>query len=158
MREPKECWTDSDDPDKVLWGMSWRAIVIGVVALILCIAGSWAVFGLKVFTSPVKGAGEVVIANNDAKNRIQSQARFEALYHGIIAADKNLDILAATVKAHPNDRIAQQTLDGARIGCNQFVEDYNAEARKTTSADWRSWDLPSEINDIDPATDCKEGN
>lgn len=156
MKKEREYYIDSDDPDKVLWGMSWRAIVIGIVLIILCVGGGWAIFGLKVFTSPIKGAGDVVIANNDAKNRVQAQARFEALFNGIQAIDKNLDVLHDAMVANPKDRIAAETYRGTVMSCNIAVGDYNAEARKTLSVDWRTWDLPAQIDPNDPTTDCKE--
>jgi hypothetical protein len=126
---------------------------IVVVALFLC---GWAGWAIKVAMSPVKGTGDVIIKNQDADNRIRSQAKFEDLYNDIIAKDKNLDILAATALAHPNDRIAQENLNGARMICNSTVADYNAEARKITSQDWMSKDLPHQIDGTDPSTDCKE--
>lgn len=124
-----------------------------LVALFLC---GWAGWAIKVAMSPIKGTGDVIIKNQDANNRIQSQKRFEELYHGIVAADKNLDVLAATVKAHPNDRIAQQNYDGNIMACNGLVSDYNAEARKMTSKDWITADLPYQIDGSNPSTDCKE--
>lgn len=127
--------------------------LLGAIVLVTLMAwGGWAI---KVALSPVKGAGDVIIKNNDADNRIQSQRKFEELYHGILAMDANLDTFAATVKAHPNDRVAQDNLNGNMIACRAQVANYNAEARKLTSKDWKSWDLPEEINLNDPATDCK---
>lgn len=152
----REYYTDSDNPDKVLWGLSWRGILVGFLLIVVCLAANWFTWGVKVLTSPIRGAGDVVIANNDAGNRVAAQAQFERLYNGIIAADKNLDVLAATMKAHPLDRIAQTTYDGAVMACNTFVADYNAEARKTLSVDWRTWDLPAQIDETNHATDCKE--
>lgn len=125
---------------------------LAIVLLILCGWGGWAI---KVALSPVKGAGDVIIKNNDADNRIQSQKRFESLYNGILAIDANLDVLAATVKAHPEDRIAQTNLDGNIMGCNSQVAAYNAAAREITSKDWKTWDLPEQIDPNNPLTDCK---
>jgi len=124
-----------------------------ILALILC---GWGAYAVKVAMSPVKGAGDVIIKNQDADNRIQTQRKFEELYHGIVAIDKNLDVLARTAKAHPEDRIAQQNYDGNVMACNNQVAAYNAEANKTTSKDWISKDLPFEIDPNNPATDCKE--
>jgi len=126
---------------------------MAVIALVLC---GWAGWGIKVALSPVKGTGDVIIKNQDADNRIQSQKKFEELYAGIIAIDKNLDILAATAKAHPNDRFAQANYEGNVMGCHNQVAAYNAEARKITSKDWMSKDLPQQIDETDPRTDCKE--
>lgn len=127
--------------------------VFGVVAI--CVILSFVGYGVKVAFSPVKGVGDTIIKNNDADNRIRSQAEFEKMYHGIIALDKNITVLAATAKSRPNDVIAQQSYQGTVLGCNQAVAAYNAEARKITSKDWKSADLPHEIDDTNPTTDCK---
>lgn len=126
---------------------------LAVIALALC---GWGGYAIKVALSPVKGAGDTILKNQDADNRIAAQKKFEILYNDILAKDKNLDILAATVKAHPNERIAQDNLDGAKMICNAAVADYNAESEKTLSKDWMRADLPSKITGSNPATDCKE--
>lgn len=126
---------------------------VAVIALVLC---GWGGYAIKVALSPVKGAGDTILKNQDADNRIAAQKKFEILYNDILAKDKNLDILAATVKAHPNERIAQDNLDGAKMICNAAVADYNAESEKTLSKDWMRADLPSKITGSNPATDCKE--
>lgn len=125
------------------------AVLVGGIVLSL---GIW---GLKVAFSPVRGAGDVRIKDNSATNRIRAQELFYTMYNGIVASDKNLDVLAATVKAHPNDRVAQMSYDGAMLGCNQAVAAYNAETHKVTSKNWLDPDLPYEITGSDPATDCK---
>jgi hypothetical protein len=143
--------TQERDP---FWARHPVITVIAVfITLTLC---GWAGYAIKVAMSPVKGAGDVIIKNQDADNRIQTQKKFEELYHGIVAIDKNLDVLARTAKAHPEDRIAQQNYDGNVMACNNQVAAYNAEANKTTSKDWISKDLPGVIDPNDPATDCKE--
>ena len=126
---------------------------LAVVALLLC---GWAGWAIKVAMSPVKGVGDTIIKNQDANNRIAAQKKFEVLYNDILVKDKNLDILAATAKAHPNDRIAQDNYSGAIMICNAAVGDYNAESEKTLSKDWMRADLPAKISASNPATDCKE--
>lgn len=133
-----------------------RPVASVFIAIIALFVLGWIGWGIKVAMSPVKGTGDVIIKNQDADNRIQAQAKFEKLYNGIIALDKNIDPFAATVRAHPNDRIAQQNLDGQIQMCNNAVAEYDAESEKTLSKDWKREDLPLKINTDDPRTDCKE--
>ena len=61
----------------------------------------------------------------------------------------------AAVKADPGDRTAKQNLTGTTTYCLSAVAEYNAEARKYSSKEFRDADLPDRIDTTDPATDCK---
>lgn len=126
--------------------------VLGIVLVVAIPIGVW---GFRVATADVKGRGDTEIKDKSAPNRIRAQEQFYAMYNGILAADRNLDTLAATAKAHPNDRIAGTSYDGAVLGCNQAVAAYNAETHKITSKNWLDPELPYEITGSDEATDCK---
>lgn len=146
-------YREHDKMGAAIGGRGLLVIVILVVFFGLLGGGIWFA---KVQTSGVKGAGDVKRTNNSAPNRIAAQKEFEALYAGVIAADKRIDQAAAALKRSPNDYTAQVRYDGSLSFCVGLVADYNAKARGTTSMDWRSADLPPQILDLDPTTDCKE--
>ena len=150
-----EEWYNSSNPTKVVRGGTWRAIVwvlvvLGVIALI-----SIGVWGFRVITSDVKGQGDAVIIKNSANNRIAAQEQFEQLYADIKASDQKITVAAAAVAADPNDKTAQQNLTGMQNYCLSVVGDYNALARKYSAEDFRSVDLPVQIDQSLPSTDCK---
>ncbi len=138
-------WHDSDNPTTVARGASWRAavwIVAAVVFFGLLGAGIW---GFRVVTSDVKGQGDAVRITNDGRNRLAQQAYFEQTYADIKAADLNLDL--------PGEDVEKA---GRLAYCRRLVADYNAAARKEVAEAFRSADLPPQITDTDPSTDCKE--
>lgn len=134
----------------------WK--ILGVALLVILVIGgiSVGIWGFRVATAPIKGDGDTVIMNQNAKNRVAAQAMLRDKYYGIIALDRNIDQFAATARAHPNDRIAQQNLDGQIMACRTAVEDYNAESGKVLVQDWHDDETPNRINDEDSRTDCKE--
>lgn len=145
-------WFESSNPDRVGASIGLRILLIlGVIALI-----SVGVWGFKVTTSDTKGAGDVTRRNNSGDNRIAAQQRFEKLYADVKAADLRIDTMATAKRETPADPIARTNYTGAVNYCIQTRADYDAEARKVTSQDWRSTDLPFQIDPTDPSTDCKE--
>lgn len=151
----RQSWLDSDNPDKVAAATGGRValwVIVGLLFTLILGGGLWA---LRVGTSDIKGQGDVTIKKNSAPNRIEAQEDFEELYADIKATDRKLDVYAAAVKAKPDDAIARTNLDGTTAYCLGVVGDYNAKARKILAADFKAVDLPSEIDDADPATDCK---
>lgn len=133
-----------------------RAVVwlIGILLLSALIGGvTW---GANVLLSDPKGRGDQIIQNNSAENRTAKQEKFEELYQAIVVADQRIAVAAAEHKAVPDDEPARIRYFGAIQFCQSTVADYNAETRKITSQDWRSPDLPYQVSDLDPTTDCKE--
>lgn len=131
----------------------WRIgawIVVAVLFLGALGVGIW-YFGVA--TSGVKGAGDATKQQNSAANRLNAQAKYASLYEGIIAADKNIDVLDATAKADPT-MVNKTNLAGAQNVCNQAVADYNRMATDVLTAQWRPANLPERVGD-DPMTDCK---
>lgn len=151
----KEYYIDSDNPDTVLWGLSWRGIIGVIVAVLLCAGLGWAGWAVKVATSDVKGAGDAQIKINSADNRIQSQELFQDLFRKVKEYDRGIDTLAEVVRISPTS-FNRTNLTGQILACQQAIEQYNAETDKISSAKWLSDDLPYKINENDPATDCKE--
>jgi hypothetical protein len=125
-----------------------------VLAFIVLIVGI--IYGIRVLTAPARGAGDQEIIVNDGRNRVNAQEWFESQYGQILAADAKLDQAAADVAAHPGDSFYQTNYTGLKNRCVDMVTAYNAEARKVSRGDWRSNDLPAQINATDLKTDCRE--
>ena len=135
-------------------GLSLAAwIVIGVLFVIALSAGIWA---FNVATSDVKGKGDATRQINSGKNRIASQETFEALFGQIKAYDRNLDQAAQDKKEHPGDSFYATNYSGLVKQCNDAVAQYDADAKKVSRAKWLTDDLPFQIDQNDPTTDCKE--
>ena len=143
---------DRDDRREVR-GFAWYGLrwLIAIIVLSSVLSGlGWAT---GVLFAPVKGKGEAYKTKESSTNRIAAQERFEDMYADIQAADLRIDTLTANAKAHPKDYTAQVQATGAVTYCQQVVNQYNAEARKYTAAQFRAADLPSSI---DAASTCSQ--
>lgn len=127
-----------------------------IVAVAACVALGIGIWGFRVATSEPKGRGDAAIEKNSAANWTTAQARFESLYAEIVAADRKVTLAHEALGTDPGNRTARDTYYGTRTVCLSIVADYNAAARTYLAADFRSADLPAQIGDADPATDCKE--
>lgn len=125
--------------------------ILGVVAFIALIAGG---FWLKVVLSDPIGQGNAIVQKNNSVNRINKQELFEDMYADVKATDRKLVIL----KAAATDATGKTNYASTQAYCFDVVAEYNAEARKFTATDFRSIDLPYQIDEFDPATDCKENS
>lgn len=121
------------------WIAAWTVGLVVLVGAIML-----ALWGFGVFTADVKGRGELIKTNKSAVNRIQKQEMFEQLYADVNGYKAKISVARDQVKADPSDSIAQTNLAGVRQQCIDTVQQYNAEARKVTSRDWRSADLPDQ--------------
>lgn len=127
------------------------AWTIGGVALILLVSVALWAFG--VFTSDVKGRGDVREENNSAVNRVQQQAYFEdtkASYDGALAKIPAARQAVKSATTHKEER--QVELDGLIQNCIDTAQAYNAQSRKQLAADWKAADLPRTLN----ATQCSQ--
>lgn len=125
-------------------GIGTGAIYVIVIGVVLMIIGG-VFWGINVATSNAKGAGDVVIKNNSAANRIEKQEKFEQM---IATVETNKALVAQHTKNvanNPDDKTASQTLLGVQSACVASVEKYNAETRKITSIDWKAVDLPESL-------------
>lgn len=139
------------DTRRAFW-YAWKWIAASVVAVLVIVVGLWV---LGVFSSGVKGAGEAHKTNQSATNRIAKQEMFEQLYQDIQVADKRIDVMAAA-RAEDPSYPNKVNYTAAVETCNTLVSNYDAEARKYTSQDWRDNALPSAIDQTDKKFDCKE--
>ena len=133
------------------FGLLW--IVVAVIFLGLIGVGIW---GFTVLTAGVKGSGDAVIEQQSSENWTAAQARFEDMYADIVATDRKITVAAQALALDPEDRTAKDTYLGTVNYCISVVGEYNAEARKFLSEDFRSADLPEQIGMNDTDTDCKE--
>lgn len=134
-----------------LSAIAWLLVAVAVIAVI-----GAAVWGVKVATSDVRGAGDVQRQVNSANNRIAAQEHFQALYGEIKAYDQQLDQAAADKKANPGDRYFAINYSGLVKQCIDARNQYNADANKITQAKWLDPALPQQIDPSNPDTDCKE--
>ena len=148
-------WHDSDNPSTVVRGGTWRAMIWVVAVVVFIVLISSALWAFGVFSSPIKGAGDAFKQQQSSTNRIVSQQRFEDLYQEVEAADRKLGPAKAALKADPDSQIKQTEFTGLQNYCIDVVADYNAEARKYLSSEWRAIDLPQKIDSFNTATDCK---
>jgi len=132
--------------------VTYKWVVAAIIAVLAIIAG---VFAWSVLIAKPQGAGEAYKTNQSGTNRIAKQEMFEQLYADIQNADNTVGLMAAAKLDDPS-YVNRTNYTAARAHCNELVTNYDAEARKYTSQDWRDNKLPSAINTEDPKFDCKE--
>lgn len=151
-----------------------RVKIILAVLLAVVIIAPVSIWGIRVATSDTRGAGNTEIERNSAENRIRAQAYFEQSFEDIKKFDLQIgdaqkaydDFVTNNPKPSADDLVAAQiygqqlnsrqvTLTGLQQQCQNTVANYDAEARKTLAAEWRSNELPYQIDDSSPETDCK---
>lgn len=176
MSTQRDKWHDSDDPERFARGAGWFGLKWGTIFVIAILALSAAIgavaWAAGVFTSDIKGRGDTIVRKNSANNRISAQAFFEDTYATVKAQDRKIDIAQQAladfqqtprpsedvVKAQQYDQQLQQLRNEARglqSICQDAVASYDSEARKTIRSQWRSDDLPYQIDTSDPDTDCQ---
>ena len=130
-------------------GIGWWVLIVLVV-----LAMGGLIWALTVALSAPKGAGDVIIQNNSADNRIAQQARFEDNYQEIVTSDQKIVLAKAQSDATPTDKTLQTNYTGLVGYCLSVTADYNADAGKILAKDWMSETLPKQIDPFDPNTDC----
>lgn len=157
MARDEQYEKDKREMDRAInYGMS-RGLKVSLVFLAVCLVlgGGWF---LKVALSDVKGRGDSVVKINDADNRLFQQGNFNDRYQGILAADKDIEAAYQAKKASPDDRTLEINYTGVIQHCNDLVGQYNSLARKIIAKKFKDFDLPSQIDDADSTTDCKENS
>lgn len=134
----------------------WRLglVIVSVMAAIAVIG--WGVWSLSVATSDVRGKGELHRQINAADNRRFAQEQFQTLLNDIKAYDRQLQQAADDKFEHPGDAFFATNYSGLRKQCLDAVGQYNAAANKISQARFRDVNLPYQVTDDDPATDCRE--
>lgn len=149
-------WYENPNPNAVARSGTWRVMVYIVAFVVFFGAIGVGLWAFGVFTSDVKGRGDATKIKNSGTNRIAAQERFEDMYADVLAADRRIDAQFNALKLDPDSSVAKINYNGAVNYCIEVVADYNAEARKYTAEQFRSTDLPAQIDDLDSTTDCKE--
>ena len=134
-------------------GKAVATVIGGILVVALVVVGVWVI---KVQTSGVRGEGNAIIKKNSAENWTAAQARFEGLYAEIEATDQKIVVAKQQMDLNPEDRTAQDNYFGTKTVCLSMVADYNSEARSFLSQDFRAADLPDQIDNRNPTTDCQE--
>lgn len=139
--------TDYMSTKRIIW--TAIACLVGVFVL------SWAGFALSVALSGPKGVGDAIKTKNSASNWTKAQAEFEDRHQEIISADRKIAVHKTALAADPKNPTLQTNFTGVTNVCMSAVADYNADSRKFLMEDFKSADLPYQIDDTNPATDCK---
>jgi len=132
-----------------------KIIWLSVLAVVVLVILSWGGYALSVAMSGPKGVGDAIKTKNSAKNWTDAQAGFEDSYQAIVSADKKIAVHQEALKAEPQSPILQTNLTGTTSMCISAVAQYNADSRKYLKEEFKSADLPYQIDSTDPATDCK---
>ncbi len=126
-------------------GLSVGAVITTIVVLFVCALAAL-LWWLGVFTSGIKGAGDVTRDQNNAKNREHWSQTFHSEFQqiqadqGVIAVLKRqADTTGATVQDRDN-------YTGAQNNCLQDVAQYNADATSVLGAPWIPAELPTRID------------
>lgn len=126
-------------------GFSLSAVLITASVLFVCALAAL-LWGLGVFTSGIKGAGDVTRDQNDAKNREHWSQTFNSEFQQIQADQDNLTVLKKTATATGASVQDRANYTGAQLNCRQDVAQYNADTASTLGARWLPQGLPTQIN------------
>lgn len=130
------------------WGFG-RILLIVLAAIVVVGGIGWAIWGLNVATSGVRGQGDGIIQNNSSENWIKQQAKFEELHAEYESTLVRRDQYKLVAEANPNDAIAAANYNGQISHCTDVVAKYNAATRSFLSEDWKSIDLPPSLDPED---------
>ena len=117
--------------------------IIGVA--LLCLALSGAGWVLKVALSPVKGAGDVIIQQNDADNMINAQRELRQRYTGLGAACTKIAIAQKARDDDPDNYVAKANYTAAKAHYVNLVAEYNALTGQLLAQKMLG-DLPEHVN------------
>ena len=120
------------------------AITIAVIVIALLIASLLWAFG--VFTSGVKGSGDVRRDQNNATNREHWSATFNSEFQQIQADQGVIATLKHQADAKNATAQDQANYLGAKNNCLQDVAQYNADASSTLGSPWVPEGLPAHID------------
>ncbi|MHB9857676.1 hypothetical protein [Streptomyces sp. YIM S03343] len=126
-------------------GFSLSAIAITCTVLFIC-GLSALLWWLGVFTSGIKGAGDVHRDQNNAKNREHWSATFNSEFEQIQADQENVATLKRQATAKGATAQDQANHLGAQLNCRQDVAQYNADTSSTLGAPWVPANLPNRLN------------
>lgn len=131
------------------WWTTLRGVIGGLV-IVLIVVGLVGLFTTGSIFFQAAAAKKTLqpridVKNYDSNNVIQKQEMFQQLYADIQGYKSNIAIARQAYKAQPTSE-NQTNLVGVQQQCVNTVQQYNAEAKKITSRQWRSKSLPYQIN------------
>lgn len=132
-----------------------KVIWLSILAVVAIVALSWGGWALSVAVSGPKGVGDAIKQKNSAENWTAAQARFEKQYAAVKGLDQKIGVHRSALEADPKNPVLQTNLTGVTSACVSAVAEYDAESRKFLSEDFKSTDLPYQIDQTNPLTDCK---
>lgn len=128
-------------------GTAWTGLSAAwLLLIVLLVAGITGIlWALGVFTSGIRGAGNVQRDQNSAANREHWSATFNAEFQQIQADTANLATLKSAATA-PGATVQDRTdYTGAQLNCRQDVAKYNADAANVLAAPWLPAGLPTTV-------------
>jgi hypothetical protein len=134
---------------------------LGLLFLAIWVLFAGLIFGFRVATAGIVGKGEAEIRIESANNRIEKQELFEILYADVRAYDDQINVTFDTLSSVTDDEdidFYRQILNGQKNQCIDATNQYNAEARKISSEQFRDSELPYQIDSLNPDFDCEEDN
>jgi hypothetical protein len=81
---------------------------------------------------------------------------FTTLYDDIVSADRSVNITAETLLGRPDDLTLETKLIGQKHYCLGLVSEYNARAKSFSQRELTAVNMPREIDQAAPETDCEE--
>ena len=124
------------------WARHPFLAVIGIALACLILSGiGW---GVKVALSPVKGAGDVIIQQNDADNMINSQRELVKRYEGLKAACARISIAKTAADGDPT-YTNKQNYTAAKASYQTLVAEYNALTQQLLAKNMLG-DLPAHVS------------
>lgn len=139
-------WYDSDNPSTFVRGGTWRAMIWIVVVVLFFTFLGWGLWALGVFTSPIKGAGDAYKEQQSSNNRVFQQSFFEDTFADYESTVAKIGPAKDALKNDKDNPLLQEQLTGTINYCLDVVADYNAQSRKYLAADFKSADLPVQLD------------
>jgi len=118
-------------------------VLIGAVVVVLvCFLVGALIWGLGVFSSGAKGAGDQERQKNSVTNRVFWENEFNSLSQNIATYQAQIASARASAAAHPGDSFYEQNLTGLLSECYIAVGQYNADTAKPIASPWLPAGLP----------------
>lgn len=119
--------------------------VVAVVLVLICCSIAALLWWLGVFTSGIKGSGDVYRDQNKAGNREHWSQTFNSEFQQITADQSNLSVLRSAATGAGATQQDRANYLGAQQNCNADVAQYNANASSVLGSPWVPAALPSQV-------------